>query len=523
VYKLWFALAVLFLSCSVAQANNIVIHEGPYFRKIEGADHGEITFGLMWENSWKFKHKNRHNVINWDAAWVFAKYSVNKGSWKHVYLDDNAASHRIIEANDSVVMSMGISPVNGTDRVMGVFLYRDTISWGTIEFNKVSLRWNYKEFGITNEDTLDLRLFAIEMVYIPEGVYSFGDGAGPAVTDVRNRYVSLYNSNGNLIDGPCSQLQNIPIESEDVSLRFRGTAIPAAYPRGFKGIYCMKHEISQHAYVDFLNTLTIPQQTTRTWSAPTAAMNTFAVGPNAGTTATTFRNFIRIRIPASVALNTPAMYGHSVSGGTTSWDRDSNGGNIACNFLNIFDGLAYADWAGLRPMTEMEFEKICRGPIAHFTGEYAWGARFPDNARLMIHNNTGREFAFGNFQPIGGAPYYVMRVGAFARSQSTREESGAAYYGVMNMSDNVWERVISLKDGLDFNGQHGDGELDENGYANTPTWPMLTNFKGWGTRGNQTSNRTHAETLAPETTNTAAALRAAALSAYGFRAVRTAP
>ena len=34
----------------------------------------------------------------------------------------------------------------------------------------------------------------------------------------------------------------------------------------------------------------------------------------------------------------------------------------------------YLDWAGLRPMTELEYEKICRGPSAPVAGEYAWGS-----------------------------------------------------------------------------------------------------------------------------------------------------
>ena len=37
------------------------------------------------------------------------------------------------------------------------------------------------------------------------------------------------------------------------------------------------------------------------------------------------------------------------------------------------DGAAYADWSGLRPMTELEFEKACRGNQTPVANEFAWG------------------------------------------------------------------------------------------------------------------------------------------------------
>jgi hypothetical protein len=526
VYRFFITLTVVLLLYSDVQANNIVVSDGPHFRKVIGQPYAEIQFGLMWEHSWHFKHKNRHNITNWDAAWVFVKYSANNEPWRHVYLDSEINNHRIIEASDSVVMKIGTSMVGGTERAMGVFVHRDTAGNGIIEVRKAILRWNFEDQGVTltAEDTIKLRMFAIEMVYIPEGPFYFGDCAFTTHLDAKNRYVSAFNQNGNIVDATAVNCATgiapiSPLVSEDPSLRFRGAAIQPDFPKGFKGIYVMKHNISQHAYVDFLNTLTYTQQAQRTWNNnPAAPMNTFVMGPNAGTTGTTHRNYIRIRIPGAAADQISAMYGHSIGGGFTSWDRDSNGGNVACNFMNIFDGLAYADWAGLRPMTEMEFEKITRGPIAPFTGEYAWGARFVEEGHSMQFAFTGREFMVGNFRSINGAP---IRVGSFAHYWTTREESGGAYYGPMNMSDNVWERVISLAVGSTFfDGRHGDGELDANGFADVQNWPSPTNFRGWGTRGNQISNRTHAETLGPETT---AAQRPTTLSHYGFRAVRTAP
>ncbi len=37
------------------------------------------------------------------------------------------------------------------------------------------------------------------------------------------------------------------------------------------------------------------------------------------------------------------------------------------------DLAAFLDWDALRPMTELEFEKMSRGPLLPNAGEYIWG------------------------------------------------------------------------------------------------------------------------------------------------------
>ncbi len=531
-YNVLFAVGALFLLCNTTKANNIVISQGPNLQKIGTTGEADIVFGLLWENSWKFKHKNRYNVTNWDAAWVFAKYSVNKSAWKHVHINPDLSKHSINKVNCKPRMEMGTSIVNNESATMGLFICRDTAGQGNFIAEEVKLRWNYRVLGISETDTVKVQVFAIEMVYIPEGSYTFGDGAGTSAPVAKNKYATLYNNAGNLVVCPGNTtVVNTPISSE-TGLKYNNVAIPDAFPKGVKAFYCMKYEITQHAYVDFLNTLSRTQQSPRTWNANTTA-NIPQMGPNAAATYNTYRNFIRTRTAANATLNTAAIYGNTVNG--SSWEKDENGGNIACNYMNIFDGLAYADFAGLRPMTELEYEKVCRGPLPPETGEYAWGGRIPNTTGTMQFTNTAREFRPGNFLTTGAAPW-VIRVGSFAHSWTTREESGAAYYGVMNMSDNVWERVISLKDGITFfDGAHGDGELNANGYADVATWPVRDGFattlpnycKGWGTRGNQISNRTYAEVLTPETAatprpTTVPGTVTTSLVSYGFRAVRTA-
>src|SRR5690606_15837112 len=85
------------------------------------------------------------------------------------------------------------------------------------------------------------------------------------------------------------------------------------------------------------------------------------------------RNGVRIKTPGNLTPdNKPAVYACDLNNNGT-FDEAADGQNLACNYLNWADFLSYLDWAALRPMTELEFEKASRGPLAAVTDEYAWG------------------------------------------------------------------------------------------------------------------------------------------------------
>jgi hypothetical protein len=66
-----------------------------------------------------------------------------------------------------------------------------------------------------------------------------------------------------------------------------------------------------------------------------------------------------------------------------------------------------------------------------------------------------------------------MRAGIFATATSSRVEAGASYYGVMEITGNVWEQTVSIGglSGRSFTGLHGDGEITASGYADVDFWP----------------------------------------------------
>ncbi len=100
---------------------------------------------------------------------------------------------------------------------------------------------------------------------------------------------------------------------------------------------------------------------------------------------------------------------------------------------------------------------------------------------------------YGNHAQVQGP----MRVGCFASDSSSRESSGATFYGVMEFSGNLWERVVTVEkvEGRTFDGVLGDGELSSNGNANVLNWPQTLSNEvvasvGVGLRGGffQTGN-----------------------------------
>ena len=154
-------------------------------------------------------------------------------------------------------------------------------------------------------------------------------------------------------------------------------------------------------------------------------------------------------------------------------------------------------------MTELEYEKICRGTETADT-DYAWGS----TTITQCTDPAGAGGTDGNpdAHPNGNACYGSgfgsgttrgpVRCGGFASTATTRQESGAAYYGVMEMSGNLWERCITIAkycyDDTDFShatgagsfdGQHGDGSLSTTGYADVTNWPSPTVTSGYTAYG----------------------------------------
>lgn len=413
-----------------------------------------IQFDLSWENSWRASIA----PYNWDAVWIFIKYKkISDGRWYHATINTNKDEHST--GSQGLGASFTI-PANGK----GAIFYRGVDGKGKFASTGIKLNWNYAIDGLEDNITTlisHIKVFAIEMVSIPEGSFYLGSGGNE-----NNHFYSYPNENYPYL---ISSEGSIPIGFSNGSLNYtegeytgdHTGPVPASFPKGYNSLYCMKYEITQEQYSDFLNTLTVEQAANRYF-------NQF----------NSYRHYIR---------NVNGVYGCDANNNKIL-NELNDGKEVACNFLTWQDGIAYADWSGLRPMSELEFEKICRGTENPNANEFAWGNTFLVQANSLAYINTADEIALptnaninsGDFLEIKGP----VRVGNFARSNSTRQSSGSSYYGVMDMSGNLWERCITIgnPNGRNFSGINGDGILDNLGNANVSTWPMEQNL-GSGFRG----------------------------------------
>lgn len=467
--------AVLFIY-SQCYSNGLQVSSGTLTGQNVTSNYTNVQFDLLWNNSWR-------DAVNWDAAWVFVKYkSTYDSTWNHATLSTTASYH-------TVPSGFKVSPA--TDGV-GVFIYRDANGNGNVNLDDVQLRWNYGSDGLNDADLVEVKVFGIEMVYVPEGSFYSGDGTTSNVTgqfsagNTTNPF--LITGEGSLTLGgtPTSNLGNRDASGMATADDFNFTTtqtLPVSFPKGYDQFFCMKYEISQGQYTDFLNTLTRYQQNQRTATdVSTDAITNIYVMNNQPIIIR--RNVIRC--PSSGNGTTePIVFS------CTRPDR-------ASNYLSWMDGAAYMDWAGLRPMTELEFEKACRGPLTPVADENAWGTYkvVPDASLTISGTEDGTEYittdvslggcCYGNNTHSGGdGGYGPLRCGIFARSTTTRILSGATYYGIMEMSGNVSERTVTVGNstGRLFTGTHGDGELSVNGYANVTNWPGLVSGEIIGATG----------------------------------------
>jgi formylglycine-generating enzyme required for sulfatase activity len=525
-----------FLIPNIVNANGVVISNVTLGPQNTTNHYTMINFDISWQNSWKI---TTGEPYNWDACWVFAKYRKKTTyDWKHCTLNwvagTGAADGHIVPGNATIRSSND----NGAGGAYGVFIYYNTdMSQGPVSYTGVGLRWNYGVDGLFDNDSVEICVFAIEMVYVPQGSFYLGDGT---TTNIAGQFEAANSGGGGysgqpflvtsenaitLGGGGAGSLGNHNTSGMWTADDFNNSpssskTLPAAFPKGYKAFYCMKYEITQEQYVEFLNKLTYNQQNTRTGVAPNSAAGTAVLGGGA------YRNRIEIMTPG-IGTYKPAVYASELNNNGTYNDA-TDGQNIACNYLSWADVAAYLDWAALRPMTELEYEKACRGPSIYSptNDEFAWGTTFLTQATGITNPGQNNETASNAGANINTASHPnvpgTMRVGNFGQSVNTRQATGATYYGIMEMSGNALERVVSVGNstGRAFTDVNGDGVLNATGDANQPTWPGTgatgAGFRGGGWNSNFTDCRISDRIYASATNNSRYA-------SYGGRGVRTAP
>ncbi len=455
-----------------AEANNLRL-EG--FKVVNMDDAlNRITYkcDIKWDNSWR-------NATNFDAVWVFVKYSVNGGqTWQH-------ASMSAIGTNPAgFTVPSGFEVIVPADK-KGFFIQRTDYNNGNVTANDVTFVWDYSQDGLSDETAMAAntvnKIFGIEMVYIPQGSFYLGDSNSSSEarfvqgsTDTDPWYVANENpitTTNAAIDGYYYQSSGAIGENASGSVFL----IPSSFPKGFQAFYQMKYELTEGQWVSFFNTLTTAQKVNRDITALTNG--------GKGTDSVVNRN-------------------------TLSWDSSEPVSSATTlrpdrpvTYLSWADLAAYADWAGLRPMTEMEFEKAARGKdIVPVADEYAWGTTsyntaeageinpnsdengeeiLSDGAANINRNTLGWTSGDGRAAGIAANQAGPLRAGIFAGATTNRVTSGAGYYGTMELSGNLHEMIVTVgkSEGRKFLGTHGDGLLSTlSGYEGNATntdWPGI--------------------------------------------------
>ncbi len=310
--KLLLLSIVLILATATINANNLRI------TGVTQVSETEISFTVSWENSWEVIGKPG----NHDAVWLFIKYRpCSFGAWEHALLDTVMANHAI------GVGLIPAVPVSKTDRFgnlpagatltnklghnTGIMLKRSALGKGHIPPTVCTLKV-VKDGIVPFQNGIDyeIKVIGIEMVYVKTEGYMLGDG-------IQNTY----------------SFDDILITSEDAVSITDGWStknLPATFPKGYESFYCMKYEITEGQYYELI--------------------------------ATTIN-----MLPSSTPAVNYGNYRNNLSAtGTITPDRAQN--YLGWSFLT-----KYLDWACLRPMTELEYEKACKGPDVAPLHAYAWG------------------------------------------------------------------------------------------------------------------------------------------------------
>ncbi|HBG60766.1 MAG TPA: hypothetical protein DDX37_02840 [Candidatus Omnitrophica bacterium] len=529
----------LLLSTSMAFANNIEIENVSLADKDAVGNTYDIEFDISWDNSWYY---GSSSPDNYDAAWVFAKFSKYSGGawseWAHCTLSSNDTDH-VAPAGSTIDVGL-------TTTGKGVFIHRDSPGNGSNNWDNAQIRWAYGADGVGDFENVRIKVFGIEMVYVPQGPFYIGDtdndqngnfftADGSFVEDEVGLPQYTITSEGAITVGTTAG--NLYYDAETGTTGDQAGPIPALFPKGYNDFYIMKYELTQGQYVDFLNTLNGTQQANRI-SAVTAGTFMDDVAPGAG--APQDRNGVVCKV-APVSAK-PGVYANDLDNDGV-YNESTDGKWIAANYLSWMDGAAYADWAALRPFTELEFEKAARGPQLMVDDEYAWGSTEITQAEGNPPTNFGEASevptttgnGLCNYDGAGTDTIGPLRVGFAATGATNRIQSGGGYYGAMELSGNVWEQPVTVGNdtlgpqvgGRAFDGAQGNGALSAGGFADVETWPgyntgttIVDGARGSGLRGGGWANSTY---------NLVSDRQFSALGSsdrqlhIGFRCARTAP
>ena len=159
--KINFLVMTFLLVSFLANANNILVTSATISGQNTTTHTALINFSVSWENSWR----TSTNENNYDGAWIFIKFRKNGTTdWRHATIN--------VSGNTAASGATITVPTDGK----GAFIYRSANGIGNVSYAANSLLWNYSVDGILDNETVEILVYGLEMVYIPTGSYQLGAG-----------------------------------------------------------------------------------------------------------------------------------------------------------------------------------------------------------------------------------------------------------------------------------------------------------------------------------------------------------
>ena len=255
---------------------------------------------------------------------------------------------------------------------VGMFVRRGEYGYGLVCATNVTAVFDFTaNQGLAKDVKAEIFGGGVEMVYIPEGAFYLNTGGVEPF-----RFYHYTDGTQHTKPYRVTSEGAIPTGQQAGKLWARRGAqpedkgeIPAAFPKGYGAFYCMKVQIKGGQYTDFLNALT-PEQAEKRYPSEIEGQGGIV---RSGTPPS-----FSISDEGAIHLYTPVSWG---------------------------DGIAYAAWAGLRPMSELEYVKIGRGMLEPTTdtgdtldhpscwGVEDWtGWRTAPERTVTVANTQGRNF-----------------------------------------------------------------------------------------------------------------------------------
>ena len=127
-------------------ANNVTTANVSVGSQNTSLHYSMVKFDIAWENSWR----TVTNESNYDGCWIFVKFrKKNTYAWQHATFNyvspGTAGASGHTEPSGSTIST----PSDGK----GIFIYRNAVGNGNINWTGAQLRWNYGADGVADNKT----------------------------------------------------------------------------------------------------------------------------------------------------------------------------------------------------------------------------------------------------------------------------------------------------------------------------------------------------------------------------------